>query len=515
MTLAKFKKIYYRWHLDYVSLFLLIVIYYTWLQWNNYIGDPDGFYHAKIALFLRHGQLLKSLPWMQFSTLKESFTDHHLLYHILLIPFTYFKNPLIGVKIATVLFSSSMLVSLYWLLKKLRIIYPYLFALLTISFVSFNFRLNLIKANGLALLVIWLLIYALFTKHWKLTFILSWIFVWLYGGWPLAIIILFFYLLADYIYHKIKKTTHNKSYRLRLIIGMMGGLTLGLVVNPYWPHNLYFYYQQIIQIGVINLGNQFTVGAEWYGLNPMEVMSSAPHLFVLAILCMVLLIFNNQLISKKTIFSFALSFAFLLLTIKSRRYIEYLLPFTLLFMACGSTDLRSIISWKKIKIFWFSINIYLKIYLATGLLVFVVTILPPLAKKMFYLSVPKSFPIGKFQVAANWLKNNTPPKSIIMHGDWDDWPMLFYYNDQNYYIVGLDPTFMHNFDKDLHRLYLEITKGEIEDDLTQKIITKFDSKFVLIDKSANQEFIDQLKEHPDSQIVYQDEEVIIYQLNLQ
>ena len=46
---------------------------------------------------------------------------------------------------------------------------------------------------------------------------------------------------------------------------------------------------------------------------------------------------------------FLLSFAFLLLTIKSRRYVEYLLPFTLLFTACSFTDLRSVISWKKIK----------------------------------------------------------------------------------------------------------------------------------------------------------------------
>jgi hypothetical protein len=245
----------------------------------------------------------------------------------------------------------------------------------------------------------------------------------------------------------------------------------------------------------------------------MEVMSSAPHLFVLAILCIVLLIFNNQLISKKTIFSFLLSFAFLLLTIKSRRYIEYLLPFTLLFTACGLTDLRSVLAWKKIKTFWLSINVYLKIYLATGLLVFVFLVLPPLAKKMFYLSIPESFQIGKFQPAADWLKNNTPPQSIVVHGDWDDWPMLFYYNDQNYYIIGLDPTFMHNFDQDLHQSYLQITKGEIENNLVQKITTEFNSRFVLIDKSANQDFIDQLKDSTASQIAYQDEEVIIYQLD--
>ncbi len=99
-------KIIKKWKLDYILVFVTMSLYYGWLQWPRYIGDPDGFYHAKIVSFLKNGQLLETMPWMQFSTLRDSFTDHHLLYHILILPFTYLTdNPLIAIKIATVVFT--------------------------------------------------------------------------------------------------------------------------------------------------------------------------------------------------------------------------------------------------------------------------------------------------------------------------------------------------------------------------------------------------------------------------
>ena len=89
MITAKFFEKIQKYKLDYLALFVLVGAYFTKIQWNNYIGDPDGFYHTKIAQFLSQGIVIKSLPWMKFSTLANNFTDHHFLYHILLAPFTY------------------------------------------------------------------------------------------------------------------------------------------------------------------------------------------------------------------------------------------------------------------------------------------------------------------------------------------------------------------------------------------------------------------------------------------
>lgn len=167
---SKLTKIYRQYHLDYLTLFIIFIGYYGWRQWHGYLGDPDGFYHAKIAEFLRQGKLLTTMPWMQFSSLKNEFTDHQLLYHLILVPFTYIKGPLIGVKIATVFLAGLMGISFYWLLKKLHFIYPYWLTLALITLNGLNFRLTLVKTNSLSLILVWLLIYALFYHKFRLAF---------------------------------------------------------------------------------------------------------------------------------------------------------------------------------------------------------------------------------------------------------------------------------------------------------------------------------------------------------
>ena len=518
-----------KYYLDYIFLFILTFLYYSFLQYNNYIGDPDGFYHAKITLFLREGILLKSLPWMQLSTLKENFTDHQFLYHLILIPFTFLKNPLVGIKIATVFFASSMVTTFYWLLKKFKIIWPWLFSILFLTMEGLSFRLSLIKTNALSLLIIYLLIYALFFRKYKLLFALGFLFVYLYGGWPLALLILFFYFLADFIYKKIhgnklkifwkkiiyffNKKNLESTNNLKLIIIIFLGILSGLIINPYWPHNIYFYYQQIIQIGIINLGQQFIVGSEWYGSSLGNIVASAPHLFIFANLIWITFVFKIKKASQKTWFAFLLSFFFLLMTIKSSRYIEYFWPLTMFFIASGITDLKKIITWQKIKKdYWQKQNKYLKMYLFSILFVFFLTIIPSLIKNSLKTKIPSNWPINKFRQSALWLKNNTAEKEIIFHSSWSDWPLLFYYNTNNYYLIGLDPTFMYNFDNELQELYIDITTGKIKKDLSKIIKEKFNSNIIFIEKDKNKEFRNNLNNSFYIKKVYEDNEVNIYKI---
>ncbi len=515
-----------KWKLDYVLLFLIMAGYYGHIQWNNYIGDPDGFYHAKLAKWLWSGRLIKTMPWMQFATLRDHFTDHQLLYHLILAPFTNIYNPLIGVKVATVLFATVMVLVFYWLLKRLRLSWPWAFSLAFVVLNGLNFRLSLIKVNSLSLIIIWLLIFALFRKKVWLAFILSMIFVWLYAGWPLAILILAGYLASGWIYNHLHRSRlkifwhqtirffHTSVWdkKIKLSLAVLIGLVLGLVINPYWPQNLYFYYQQIIQIALINQGQNFTVGGEWYGTSIFHVISSAPHLFIAAGLIFLVLFFNFKKASRLTWFSFIMTFGFLLLTIKSKRYVEYYMPFALLFTASGTTDIKKIFDWQKVVHFWQQLSIFLKTYLTMVFLVFLTLIMPSTYDRILSVHLSSNWPIGIFEAGSLWLKNNTPEDSVVFHSDWDEWPPLFYYNDHNYYIVGLDPTFMHNYSPKLHELYAAITTGQITVSPARQIQANFNADFILVSKDSHQSFIYQLDHDPHAELTYQDNQLKIYQI---
>lgn len=533
--IKKFKAGWLAYKLDYIALFLLMFVHYGRLHLNQYFGDGDGFYHAKMALLLRQGTLLKTMPWMQFSSLQDSFTDHQFIYHLLLIPFTYLNsNPLIGIKIATAFFAALMIVTLYWLLKKTQVIWPGLFVLLLATFPALTFRLTLIKVNSLSLLVLWFLLYAIFFKKILLAGALGFVFVWLYAGWPLAIFISLIYALADWLYHKIhsgrvrfawNKIIHffgaeKKHFQIqRLVLALLVGIFLALIFSPYWPQNLSFYYQQFIQIGVINLGSKFPVGNEWYGTGLMKVISYAPLLFIGCLITFVFLSFNLKKVGLKTWFSFLLTFAFLLLTIKSRRYAEYYIPFGLLFCAYGLTDLLRMIPWPQVKKVWRQLHWGLKSYLLLTLLILLTLVMPGLYKDVLHPPISRRWNMQKFSGAVNWLQKNTPEKSLIFNNMWDDWGLFFYHNDRNYYIIGLDPTFMYNYNPGLMQKYFDITlyedasKKYSPDQVVNIIKNDFNSYYVVIEKTdAYQKFIQNMRASRLAQQSYEDQEVVIFKL---
>ncbi|MFA6467141.1 MAG: hypothetical protein WCV71_04755 [Patescibacteria group bacterium] len=514
--------------LDYLLLALVMGIFYGWGQWNNYIGDPDGFYHAKIASYINQGQIIKSLPWMQFSQLKNNFTDHQFLYHLILAPFTNIINPLIGVKIATVVLSILMILTFYWLLKRLHIKYAFIFSLGFLILGGLTFRLLLIKTNSLSLIIIWLLIYALIEKKKLLLAILGFIFVWSYGMWPLSFLILISYLIADKIYNYIhvnktkifwNKIIHTFNFykvekahtNIKLFLSLLTGSLLGIIINPYWPQNINFY-QQLFKIGLSNGQQDFPVGGEWYGTGLGNIISAAPHIFVAMAVIFIILFLNHRHIKKITLLSFLLTFGFLLMTIKSRRYVEYYMPFALLFTATGFNDLQSFINKEKIIGLWYSLSKILKAYLLIMATVFLLLIMPSMYDKLLNVHLSGHYSFNHFKGATQWLNANTPKNSIVFHSDWDEWPILFYQNDHNYYIVGLDAVLMENYNSALHKVYRDINFGEINTNLNTKIKQSFGANYVFIESKSHEKLIKNLNADPHNIIVYQDETSIIYKL---
>ncbi len=54
------------------------------------------------------------------------------------------------------------------------------------------------------------------------------------------------------------------------------------------------------------------------------------------------------------------------------------------------------------------------------------------------------------RAAAEWLKNNSRPGEIVFHVNWGQFPELFYWNQHNRYIGGMDPIFQYAYDKGLY-----------------------------------------------------------------
>src|SRR5688572_8216660 len=149
-------------------------------------GDFDGYYHIKWSQLLweslRSQNFPPPFPWLPLTTLNpKDYVDHHLLFHIIQIPFVAGSDPRLGAKIATALFAGLAVLSCYWLLLKYRIRYPlvWLVALLACS-APFLFRMNMAKAPPFAIIFLILAIHLFFTRKYWLLLPLALVFTWTY-----------------------------------------------------------------------------------------------------------------------------------------------------------------------------------------------------------------------------------------------------------------------------------------------------------------------------------------------
>lgn len=505
-----------RQYLLYLLLFVITVSLFTYLQFDPTFADPDSFYHAKMALILNERGAITEFPWLSATTLKYNFVDHHFLYHLILIPFVELFPPLIGLKIATILFASLAILVIFWFLRQLNIKGAFWYVLFLLTVNPFIFRLNLAKAQALVLILFFLFITLLFTRRYLALILASCFFVWLYGGWPLVLLLTFVYGVINYFWPTQKRgwvaTKLGKirifGQSLLLLISVGLGALAGLFFNPYFVKNFQFYWQQSFKIAILNYQYLIGVGGEWYPYQPLNLFLGALPFFLILIFAIAIFIIYFKKQTANSWFFLVLSLFFLVLTLKSRRYVEYFIPVAFCFSALSINIFLILIEDKLVKLMPKKIILLIPPIILLAL--------SPIFIRDWGLiknSFTSGFSFTKFAEASEWLKDNSEEGDIVFHTDWDEFPLLFYHNDKNYYLVGLDPTFMYEYDKDLYKRWADIVTGQTSKNLYPVVKDIFGAKYVFVDVKQNATFDQNLANNFYFKKVFENEEAKVYQVN--
>ncbi|MFA6534227.1 MAG: hypothetical protein WCT37_03575 [Patescibacteria group bacterium] len=537
---AKLKK--YLSQNDYfwcLAVFLIGFVAFGALQAAPQLMDPDSFYHAKMALLVKTQGVVLDFPWLPLTALKDFYIDQHWFYHLLLVPFVSVLPPLAGLKLATAFLGAGFLAVFYWVLSHLNRRAPrwanLFFTLFLLLCQPFIFRLNLAKASALSLILLFLGFYFISQrKNWQL-FILSWLFVYSYGGWSVLIVALGFWVVVNVVGDywqgsnpSFAEATEGrrgsvisgrvlwKGY-LKLVGSCLGGLAAGLAISPYFPKNLGFYWRQLVQIGMVNYQSVVKVGMEWrpYGLK--NLFFAAALLTILLAAALAVLAVNGRRQTRLTWTALGLTVFFCLITLKSQRYVEYFVPVAVFFSALvlgpalAAVKIRDFWQdWQKNNSLWrYAAVLALAIFWLLG--VAVLTGRGWQENWRYYHELGR--PFSQYAGAAEWLKENTAAGSLIFHSDWDDFPPLFYYNDRNYYIAGLDPTFLYQENPEQYRRFEELTSGARTTGVAADIHKYFGASYFFAARAGHQELVNSLIANPEFKTVYQDSEAMIFKIN--
>jgi len=473
------------------------------------LPDNDGFYHIKLAYLMRTESLKPDFPWLPLSILNaREFYDHHFLYHVALMPFT-FGDLRLGAKWAAVIFASLAFLSTWNLLKNQRIPYAGLWAvgLLAVS-EAFIYRMSIPRAQSLSLAVLMLGLDWILRRKYSRLGLLAFAYVWLYDAFPLLIIVTGIYVLAAWLVEK------RLDLRLMLYVGI--GTFLGLVINPYFPHNVVFASLHILPklVGTTDI----RVGNEWYPYETAQLLKNSALALAAFVSGSLALGLSGKRMDLRTATSFLLVVLFGLMLFQSRRFIEYFPPFALVFAAFawtrvfeeegitenGGSQAIAINGPASLS----QVKRVLKDHMPA--MVLLVVLIPGawMTLKASQASLQTSKPYTTYAGASAWLAANTAAGERVFQTDWDDFPRLFYYNTHNTYLIGLDPTYMHLYDAELYDLWVDITQGEVERP-AEAIEGKFGARWIVTDL-RHESFLEQAASDPGLVEMYRDAEAVVF-----
>ena len=456
-----------EWAIAYAVCFVLC--YYFQFQ-SPYIPETDGYFHIKVAALMRqqHGLFTHGFPWAAFSMWKDSYSDGCLLYHLFLMPFTY-GDLAAGLKFATVLLSAFAFSSFFMILTLNQVRYRFFwFWILLLGGEFFWWRLMAPRPQVMSVsFLIWGLHFVLNGK--KRPFMALMFF------YPLAYVAAFLPLVFAFIrwaYLALFEKRREES----LLLGGLAAYALGMLVHPYFPKNLLFFYVQNLWVMYFAVTQEVNLylGMEFFPMDTRRVFF--PHLPLILLLTSAAFVFIHRRVtlSERTRVIFPCFVMLTFMTFISKRFTEYAVPTATLFCALVFTDL----------VRGDSFTAWVRRYRAPAKVLTVVAVaflsVWTYRWHMVVLNDFRTLPPPRFEQLAQVLAQKAPAGETIFSCDWDEAPLLLFYNDQHRYLVMMDPTFMYYWNPAIWRSWFETSNLRLAPDEAMHVLTdRFHSRFGL------------------------------------
>jgi hypothetical protein len=205
--------------------FLVSLGLYAGVYWGT-LGisfQDDHFFHFKLAYLLRTEGfgILNNFDWIYLTkTAQEHLRYPISLFQIALVPFTFFKDMVLGLKVSDIFWASLSVSIIFYVLLKMKTKFPIFSMLVLLSSFVFFFRMMIGRPLVLTVGLVFLEIYLASGKKYKQFFLVSLLHVLWHPStlfFPIAIALIA--TLSQYLV--------EKKIRLKIIFSGLGAFLLG------------------------------------------------------------------------------------------------------------------------------------------------------------------------------------------------------------------------------------------------------------------------------------------------
>jgi len=425
-------------------------------------GDPligDHYFHLKYA------DLLRTRGWnvVKHFNFIYSIADDDVdngryalnLFQVSLIPFTFFKDKLLGLQLADVFQASSFIAIVYYVMRKSRVQYSGVFVLLMLTSSYFVMRLLIGRAFVLVTALIFVEMYFAIDKKYKALFATVLLHVlWHQNTYFMPVLVVGVVETSRYL-------MINKTY-WKNVVAIILAIILATAFFPGFPMSLIDWISNIfeIQSGSISGSMAQSIGGnELISKDFMAYFADNSILLLSFVVGTVGTLFLYVLqkqesltldIRKNMVWVYSL-FLFMIVTMLgtitiSGRFFDFLFPTVFVLLGFITTIIMQL---QKINIDKLLIK-----FLKTGFFIFIFAIITNVLIVVYAKS--NSFDYEPTKKVTEWVMKNSEKGDKVFLYNWGVFTNMFFGNNYNRYSMGIEPTALKHQDESVYWKYYNI-----------------------------------------------------------
>ena len=455
----------------------------------NLIGN-DSYFHIRYAEMVRQAGVRgfpPPFPWLPLTILApDRFADHHMLYHVLLTPFTL-GDLRLGGKLAGVAGAVAFVGAFVWLLRRERVPLPGLVLLaLGASSADLLFRLNMTRVQAFSLVCLLAGFHCALAGRTRTLVLIGCLYAWLYDGFPLLLLPVGATVAADLVV--------ARRFRPAIAVAALVGIGVGVVVNPYFPEYLHFIAHHIGDKALP--GEALRVGREWIPYDPASLLANALPSILYVAFGIAALGADGLRRDRRALAALLVAAVFLVLMLGAKRFVEYFAPTATLFAAFAGAPLVAALAPRR--------------RAAVGAVLAVVAAANVAGVGWTLVQKRDETPHDRYAAAALYVERNAPPGAMLCTTDWDDFPWLYFHNTRSTYLVGLDPTYLRDRFRDAYWQWVDIAQGAVSKP-SGLLATRFPCAYMMSDREHTA-FLEQAARDPGLEEVLADAHMVLYRV---
>lgn len=311
-----------------ILLFILVV---SAIQLRiSYPLDDDTAYHFSVARLIREHGILQSFPWTRFSWQFDHYADKEFLFHLLFIPFIDLGFNAAS-RIVGVIGGATVLSAIFLVLWAERVRFAGMWALLPLGTTIFLYRFSQVRPHLFSIALSVLFIYVYGRRKMLLLFVVALLYPLFYVAfWQIPLLLL--------LAVEAARLCAGERFNWRPPLILVAGVIIGVLLHPNSVNLVKINWIHMTDILFRNAWGkhiEFNMGEEFEPFSPGEwfrYMLVTTGVAVAAIATA----WRNRRQNVLAAGTAAAVLIFLVLTLRTNRFLEYLVPFGVLSLALAT-----------------------------------------------------------------------------------------------------------------------------------------------------------------------------------